>query len=108
MPTGGMMDLTAKTSGEYAGMLMYADRATTPSTLGVKITGHPDSKLEGVLYFPNQAVEFTGGSNSDSTCTHLIARTIALAGNASFSNQSCEAMGAREMALIPGVVLSST
>ncbi len=108
LPTGGMMDLTAKTSGTYAGILMYSDAATSPSTLGVKITGHADARLEGVLYFPNQPVEFTGGSNSDSTCTHLIARTVTLSGNAGFNNQGCTAMGAREMALIPGVVLSSS
>ena len=107
LPTGGMMDLTAKTSGPYAGILMYADAATSPSTLNVKITGHADAKLEGVLYFPNQPVEFTGGSNSDSTCTHLIARTVTLSGNAGFNNQGCTAIGAREMALIPGVVLAS-
>ncbi len=108
LPTGGMMDLTAKLSGPYAGILMYSDAATSPSTLTVKITGHADARLEGVLYFPNQPVEFTGGSNSDSTCTHLIARTVTLSGNAGFNNQGCTAMGAREMALIPGVVLSSS
>ena len=108
LPTGGMMDLTAKTSGPYAGILMYSDAATSPSSLTVKITGHADARLEGVLYFPNQPVEFTGGSNSDSTCTHLIARTVTLSGNAGFNNQGCTAMGAREMALIPGVVLASS
>lgn len=107
MPTGGMMDLSAKTSGYYAGILMYSDAATSPSDLTIKLTGHADSKQEGVMYFPNQPVEYTGGSSSDSTCTHLIARTITLSGNASFINQGCTAMGAREMALMPGVLLST-
>jgi len=107
MPTGGLLDLSAKTSGPYAGLIMYSDGATSPSSLNVKITGHADSVLEGVMYFPNQPVEYTGGSSSGSTCTQLIARTVTLSGNASFSNANCAAMGAREMALIPGVVLAS-
>ncbi len=108
MPTGGMMDLTAGTSGDYAGILMYSDPLTSPSDLNIKITGHADSRLEGVLYFPNQPVEYAGGSSSASTCTHLIARTISLTGNSGFTNQNCEAIGARQMSLSPGVVLSSS
>lgn len=107
MPNGGVMDLRAKTWGDYKGLIMFADRDTTPTDLAVKFTGHPDTVLEGGLYFPTQKVEYVGSSTSASNCTQLIARMVEITGNSTFTNHTCDAMGLREMRDPYGVVLAS-
>ncbi|MAI90129.1 MAG: hypothetical protein CBB65_06790 [Hyphomonadaceae bacterium TMED5] len=108
LPNGGLVDLTAKTSGEYFGVLMFGDRETQPTDLNVRLIGQADSRLEGALYFPNQVVTYVGGSSSDSGCTHLIAREVELTGNSSFTNANCAALGVREILGRSGVLLSSS
>ena len=107
LPTGGLMDVSAKSYGDYPGILMFSDPVTTPSTLDVKLTGNADSILEGLLYFPNQLVEYAGGSSSLSECTHLVARRIVLTGNSAFTNQNCSGLGMREISAPAGVILAS-
>lgn len=108
LPNGGFVDLTAKTTGEYSGLIMFADRDTQPTDLNVQLNGQADTRLEGALYFPIQTVDFVGGSSSDSGCTHLIARKVNLTGNSSFTNAQCSALGVREILGRSGVLLSAS
>ncbi len=108
LPNGGLVDLTAKTSEEYSGLIMFADRETQPTTLDVNLIGQANSRLEGALYFPNQTVNYVGGSSSDSGCTHLVARQVNLTGNSSFTNAQCSALGVREILGRSGVLLSAS
>ena len=57
---GATVSLSAPTSGVYAGILMYQDRNTTADTVH-KLNGGSAMVLDGIIYAPSTAVEFTGG-----------------------------------------------
>ena len=92
---GGVIDISAKTTGEYAGILFYGDRDTSDPNQVVKINGNQNAKMEGVFYFPVQDVRFNGGATSTSDCTHIVASTVEFTGNAKLSNVGCEALGTK-------------
>lgn len=77
--TGGpIIELSAPTSGTYAGILVYADRAQ--SGLTHRMRGNPDSRLVGTIYIPTGHVDFSGNSGVNAI-TILIANTVELTGN---------------------------
>lgn len=92
---GGQMTLTAPTTGPYAGILMYSDRNTSNPSLNFLFNGNQSAKLEGVLYFPTQRVDFRGGANLNSVCTNIVADTVVFSGNSALTNSGCETAGAR-------------
>ena len=61
---GATVNLSAPTSGVYAGILMYQDRNTTANVVH-KMNGGSTMNLDGIVYAPSSEVEFTGGSTSD-------------------------------------------
>ena len=77
---GAEVALSAPTSGTYAGILFYSDRAA-PANVSHSFTGGSTMRLDGVLYFPNQDVKFSGGSSLAQTSSVLVARTIDFTGN---------------------------
>lgn len=107
MSNAGTVDLTAKTSGPYAGVLMYSDPDTTAEGAVVKITGNAVSSVVGAFYFPKQDVAYTGGTTTKSGCTQLIARRISFSGNSAFSGEHCADAGAKIIERAPAVVLAS-
>ena len=49
--------------------------------------------VTGVLYFPNEEIEFTGGSSSGgSDCTQIVAQEIKFSGDAVL-NSTCTNLG---------------
>ena len=74
------LDLSAPTSGDYAGVVFYADRSQ--SGLTHTITGNADMKIDGTLYAPTGRIAYTG--NSRAAITMMIADTIRFNGNSSF------------------------
>lgn len=82
---GATINLTAPTSGTYAGVLFYQDRRALD--LGVnKINGNSASKYQGAIYFPKQAMQFNGTSGMDIRCVQLIGRRLDFTGNSTISN----------------------
>ena len=73
------MNLTAPSSGTYAGVLMYQDPADT-NTTGPSIGGNVGSTYTGVLYFPKDQLTFFGNSTSYSVGV-VVADSLALSGN---------------------------
>jgi hypothetical protein len=71
------VQLTAPSSGTYAGILMYQDPA---DTAGPAIGGNNGSFLTGVLYFPKSEVTFYG-NNSSYAVGIVVADALALSGN---------------------------
>jgi len=50
--------------------------------------------LRGALYFPKQAVEFTGDNSSTAnTCVQIVASTITFIGNSTIYNTGCDEAG---------------
>lgn len=84
--TGGVqLNLSAPTSGTYEGILFFQDRAYSGSSQGNVISGTSGSSIDGVLYFPNGSVTFTGNS-SQNGYTNIVAQTITFSGNNTLKN----------------------
>lgn len=85
MNGGATVNLTAPTSGEYAGVLFYQDRRALDSGSN-KINGNSSSKFQGAIYFPSQKLWFNGTSGVDIKCVQMVARRIEFNGNAVITN----------------------
>jgi len=93
MNGGASIDITAATSGDYSGVLMYADRDGPDQDN--KLNGNSSATFNGAMYFPSSSLEFEGNSSLGGTaCTQLIANTIKLTGSTSITTSGCEAAGA--------------
>ena len=74
---------------DYTGMLfMQDDDATGTSS---KFNGGSDMNLTGVVYFPSQPLDFTGGGNTGG-CTVLVGATVTFSGNSDLQIE-CEDAG---------------
>jgi Flp pilus assembly protein TadG len=91
--TGGTTNLAAPTSGAWSGMLFYQDPTNSTDAGKDKnsITGGGNS-LEGVLYFPNETTDFTGGSSAAS-CTEIITYDIDFTGGGTVNHNNCVSAG---------------
>ena len=93
---------SAPTSGDYKDVLFYQDPATPSDIINV-FNGGADMELNGVLYFPNNPVRFSGNGDPGGA-TSIVARTVYLTGNANFgSNPDTKLFGpsGASAALIP-------
>jgi hypothetical protein len=90
---GAVVDLAAPTTGDWAGVVLFQDR-NAPSSIVNKFNGGSSTEFTGVIYVPNQEVQFTGGNTADGGCTRIIARYVTFTGNADLDN-SCEGKGVR-------------
>jgi hypothetical protein len=85
MNGGATVNLTAPTSGTYAGVLFYQDRRALDSGSN-KINGNSSSKFQGAIYFPSQKLWFNGTSGMDIKCVQMVARRIEFNGNSAITN----------------------
>ena len=82
---GGSIRLTAPRSGPLAGFVFYQDPYATPG-LKNKISGGGSLYYEGTVYFPDQHVEWSGGSIGTSPpWTMFVARTFLISGKGALS-----------------------
>jgi Flp pilus assembly protein TadG len=85
--------LSAPTSGTYEDVLFYQDRTAATLVNGNqqinRINGNANLALNGATYFPNQNLTFTGSGSLRSSCTRVIARTIAFSGRSSAFSGGC-------------------
>ena len=72
------LNLTAPTSGAYNGILMYQDR--TDANLA-EFNGTPITNLTGIIYMPDNPLEFSGNTTSN-LITDLIVNQLIEQGNA--------------------------
>lgn len=91
---GAYLNLTATTTGTYAGILFYQDRRALDSGNN-KINGNANSKLQGAIYFPRQEVQFTGTSGMTIDCIQLVARRLVFTGNSLVRNNCPTGSGAQ-------------
>lgn len=63
---GGQLDFSAPTTGDMAGMLVYADRNLVEG-LEHNFKGGADVSYEGTIYAPNTDIAFSGNTTGDST-----------------------------------------
>jgi Flp pilus assembly protein TadG len=92
------VNITAPSTGTYAGVLMYGDR--NGPYQDNHINGNSSAIYNGALYFPVGHMDFNGNSKSGSSaCTQLIAKTIKMNGNAGITNSGCSTLGAKSISL---------
>lgn len=77
--SGAEIELTPMTAGPHANVLFHQDPAA-PASGSNRIAGGVAMSLTGILYFPSQHVEFTGGSRTDRAKILLVASTITFTG----------------------------
>jgi hypothetical protein len=76
------INLSAATTGAYAGVLMYGDR--DQGNAENIFNGTANSSFTGALYFPTQEVTHNGNFSGNNGCLRVVARSIDLRGNAGF------------------------
>ncbi|TCN32676.1 pilus assembly protein TadG-related protein [Sinorhizobium americanum] len=75
----GDIDLSAPTTGPFAGLLFFGSRRDTG--VAHQVTGNSESSLEGNLYIPTGSIDFTGNSTVSGGCTQIVADQITFTGN---------------------------
>lgn len=90
---GADLSLSAPDAGSgqpYEGVLFFQDR-NAPSFQGAtpiknKLLGGANLDITGAIYFPKQALDFTGGVSGLTRCLQLVAREIEFSGDARILN----------------------
>ena len=90
-----VVSLSAPTSGTYAGVLFFGDRAGSTANNN-NISGASSSNLTGVIYYPTESVTYSGGSSSPSACTEVIGDKITFSGSAYFGS-NCAGTGVKSI-----------
>ena len=78
------VEVSAPTTGSYAGMLFFGNRFDTTHLANNTINGGSNFKIDGAIYFPNSLVSFSGSSNSNGYML-LVADKINFTGNSTLN-----------------------
>jgi hypothetical protein len=82
MTGGASVSLTAPTTGSWQGILFYQDRANTTAS---SLVGGTGELMNGVLYFPDSHLTYTGGSSVTATATTIVSKTLSMVGHSYIS-----------------------
>jgi len=83
-------NLSAPTSGTYAGLLMVQDTVSGATyTTTAKFYGTPGQTLNGLLYTPNSNLDFQGNPSVTNSCLLVVANSLLLNGNSSLATGGC-------------------
>ena len=81
---GAQLNLTAPTSGDFKGVLIYQDRRAAMDT--AVINGNSASRLQGAIYMPSNEIRFNGTTGMDINCLQLVAFRLTFTGNSNITN----------------------
>ncbi|HLZ66519.1 MAG TPA: pilus assembly protein TadG-related protein [Aliidongia sp.] len=85
--SGTQFNITAPSSGVSSGLAVIQDNRATQGSAGAAFAGQASIGAVGVFYFPKSGISFTGNNVTvTSSCINLIGWTVAMAGNATMSN----------------------
>lgn len=79
------VNLSAPTDGEMLGVLFYQDRGS-PTNVTHTFSGQANTSLEGILYFPNQELNFSGGTATNPVPSIIVADKVKFTGQSNFSD----------------------
>lgn len=92
---GGVLNVTAPTTGTYQGIAIYRSRAAAnESGKPVKINGGAELQVTGAIYMPSTDIWVGGNTNFNATCLQVIGRIIEFKGGGSVTN-SCANTGTK-------------
>ncbi len=74
----GTLTLTAPTSGDWQGILLFQARSNTNAAT---LSGNTSANLEGVVYMPNATLSLTGGGASAGIAATIVTSKLVLTGN---------------------------
>jgi hypothetical protein len=78
---GATINATAPSTGATAGLAFFQDR-NAPKGGANNFSGGTTQNIEGALYFPNQIVNFAGGTQTGHGCLQIVADEVDFKGNA--------------------------
>ena len=78
--------LSATQAGQFAGMLVYEDRASSGTNNRNRINGNNATTLNGKIYLPKSDFTFNGTANVTSACLLIAASAITLEGNTNMTS----------------------
>jgi hypothetical protein len=91
--SGGTVSLSAPTTNTFSSDLngvLIDDQAPNKSNNAVTVNGGGTVQLDGAMYFPNVGVTWSGtASNTNTTCSMVIANSLTISGNTYMSTQNC-------------------
>jgi hypothetical protein len=76
----------ASPSPRYGGIAFY--NASSSSSTKSLFSGTGNTDIQGVLYFPNQEIDYRGNATGGAKCTRLIGKNIVFTGDTSATLQS--------------------
>ena len=89
-PTSAQLQLTggisATQAAQFAGMLVYEDRASPGTTNSNKLNGNSATTLNGKIYLPNSDITFSGTAQVTTACLLIAANRITLTGTTNMSS----------------------
>lgn len=86
---GANVTLTAPTTGPFTSVVFYSDRNATQNVTH-KFTGGTTMDLTGIIYAPNQNLQFSGGADMTGSCVTIVARELEFVGNTNITaSNSC-------------------
>jgi hypothetical protein len=100
--TGGTLNVTAPTTGTYAGIAFYQDRLASDDGTKAQnhINGNSGQSITGAIYIPGRSILYNGGGsyNGDplevGACMMLIGKRVQFGGNSKIKTLSdCAAAG---------------
>lgn len=89
---GAEIKLTAPTSGDYKGVVLYRDRRA--DVIDVKLNGGAGFDLTGALYLPTTNIDMLGNFELNSQCLQLVGRILSFKGTADIQNNCPPSTGA--------------
>jgi len=93
---GGEIDMTAPTSGTYAGILFFRHSSCSSTGAAMSFTGNSGSTVVGAIYSPSKALDVSGGTSIAGSCLQLIANTISFSGSGTIGS-SCSGVGVKDI-----------
>lgn len=84
MNGSAQVNLTAPSSGTYAGVLIYQHR-NAPLT-NQHINGNSSSRIDGAFYMPSTEITFNGNAGMQVQCLRLVGRRVNFSGNSNLVN----------------------
>ncbi len=89
---GTTMNLTAATSGTYAGVLMWDNSGTSASPDTFTFGGGANSTLTGSIYMPNTNLNLGNGTNTGAMSSLIVANSVAVQGGSTVTDNATAAM----------------
>ena len=99
---GSTVELTPLTSGPTAGISVFGDR-NMPIDTAFNFNGGATQNIGGAIYVSKGAVNYSGGANSTTGCTQLIADKIKFSGNSNFAI-NCKGSGTKPLGIAATLV----